>query len=655
MFFCHHYAHKQSTRAGAEKHLTLFARNDSGEDLVEYALLVAFVSVVGITVISTVASYLKSTSSGSPTPHAANDVVKTNTPLSWNVWADEWPGPTYKPLTRLQPETEYTLVIHLAGMTYQNLGVSFHNVSRDLNTWSQDWLRVGVDQRPRLQLLLLPDTTFFELVDTPLASVSVDLKFLREWIDGAPHPLDPAALDTVRYKRQNGQYPPYVFGEAVIRFRTTTREGVGAIALSIWSDRGRPLDEVHVKFCVASSRLQGNASMCRGEPAVQESLEGIDSLRVAREGGAVPNAALHFVELDGRGVVGVFRENNCASCEFIVWELGKNSDTLRRHLSDTTLQAFGPSSPLASLTDAGRGLYNLLFPDDGRTATMHARQAFQRFVAPELNSDESRLPTRSIFVRSVLSAGGKVEPLQLPLGLLALVGPSGRTEFLGFRFRIEAPLDQQSYRSSSECITRWFLAVPPANSNSDDPLATARSRFEPLLDAWKERTRMFSKMPELRTWLLEPTPAERSAALVVLSHHDRNSVYFEQNDRVTSDQVAKRFDETSILILNGCSTGSPMATELLKQFNQHGVPTTIASYVAIRPDLAGDFLATLGEVVNASDAKGVTIADAFLRTVQSLRLKRSDDTAAAYGPRALGFTLLGNGAVRICPPENLKQ
>jgi hypothetical protein len=79
------------------------------------------------------------------------------------------------------------------------------------------------------------------------------------------------------------------------------------------------------------------------------------------------------------------------------------------------------------------------------------------------------------------------------------------------------------------------------------------------------------------------------------------------------------------------------------------------SYVALRAELAGDFLATLDEVLRESDAKGLTMADAFVKTLGKLRTKKPTDTSSAeYGARVLALSLLGNGGVRLCSPAKEK-
>jgi hypothetical protein len=498
-------------------------------------------------------------------------------------------------------------------------------------------------------VLLLPDSNYFRVVDRRVETLSINLKTLRDSA-AAPSSRIDQPLDAIRASRDQG-LPEFVFGAVALRFRTTGREGVGAMALSIWSDVGRPLDEISLSYCVSDMPADTDPPICGGVRPLQQTLKGVDSVRVAAEGESAPDAALHFLELDQRGVIGVFRENNCGDCTYKVWELGTGGEDFRNYLANTTLPAFGPTASTESLTDAGRDLYNLLFPlDDGNQERREARAAFERFVERDLAVAQPAGPVRSIFVRTLLKGNGVAQPLYLPLGLITI--PSAPAEFVGFHYRIEVPLERQTYSATPSCISRWFFAVPPSNPTSADPLPKARQKFEPLMRQWNDQAQsVFPNIPELRQWLAQPKPTESSAAVVVVSHHDQNTLFFEQNEKLTSKQVQRLFGEASLLILNGCSTGSPMALDLIRQFNERGVATTIASHVAIRPEMAGDFMATLGDIVSSGDANGLSVADVFFRTVQNLRLKRADDTARPYGARALVFSLLGNGAVRVCAPR----
>jgi hypothetical protein len=585
-----------------------------------------------------------------PVTGAAGTPKEASGTVSWNTWPAAYPGPRYQPISHFQPNKDYQVVLHLAAVAYGDAGVSAKATSGDVSGWVEDWLKAG-EPTAALQVLLLPDTNYFNVVDGRVKRLDVDLKALRDWTNtpGAAAPASPLAK--VRELSELGRdLPNFVFGEVALRLHTTNREGVGAVALSIWSDAGRPLDEITLNYCVSTSD-QAEPPVCSGIQPVQQTLKGTDSVRIATQADAAPDAALHFLELDNRGVIGVFHENRCQVCPYHVWTLGRTGDDLRNYVANTLLPAFGPTASLASLTDAGQGLYNLIFPSDDTDGDRSvARAAFERFIQPDLTS-EPRMPPRSIFVRTLLSGTAVARPLYLPIGLITT--PVAPGEFLGFRFRIEAPLEHQSYRAGTTCISRWFLAVPPSNPSSPDVLPTARRQFEPLMTSWSPRAqKLFSTIPELRSWLLEPKPVEPSAAVVLLSHHDQSTVYFDTNEKLASTEVVRRFGESTLLVLDGCSTGAPMAVDLLRQFNERGVAATIASQVAVTPQLAGDFMAALGEQIEIGDPRqGATIADIFYRTLQELRQKQASDTALPYGARALVFSLLGNGAIRICSPQ----
>lgn len=567
--------------------------------------------------------------------------------FSWNAWADEYPGPLYSALPRLQRNRDYLLVVHLSGSAYHGPGVSVQPVSGDVSGWIDGWLKTS-EPSTHLQVLALPDPQYFSIVDGRAKDLTIDLNTLRAWSrsPGSP-PADPFA--EIKRARANGDFPPFVFGQTVFQLHTTNRQGVGAVALSLWSGEGRPVDELTLSFCVADDQGGAAARICSGIQPVQQTLKGADSVRIAAQGGSIPDAALHFLEIDKRGVVGVFRDNTCRTCDYKVWQLNRDGPSFRSMLANTVLPAFGPTASVTSLAAAGTALYNLIFPDDDDNgAALEARQAFEAFVTPDLLSPAAPNTSRSIFVRTLLSGDALARPLYLPLGLVTV--PTVPDEFLGFRFRIESPLERQSY-SAPSCISRWFFAVPDTTS-TEDVLGQARTRFDGLMTVWKDRLQdRFPTIPKLREWLAPPRPAEASAALVMISHHDASTLYFDTAEKLTPGQVQRRFGESSVLVLNGCSTGAPMAEDLIRQFNERGMATIVASQVAVRPDLAGDFVALMGELVESGDASGRTIADVFLRTIQELRLKGSDRSPGAYGPRALVFSLLGNGATRVCPPQ----
>ena len=565
--------------------------------------------------------------------------------LTWNMWAESGPAPGYNPALTLKPDTSYLLVLHLSAFGYVVSGVTAEPAGAAATDWMDDFLKTAAPAAP-LRVLMLPDTSFFSLVGPRASTLTVDVNAVRNWVAAASHPAVPAPLPAVRDARLKGQLPPFVFGEIALRFRTTAREGVGAIALSIWTDEGRPLDEIAATFCVSSAATA--PALCTGRAPIAPTLRGVDAVRVAADGDTPPDAALHFVELPGLSVMGVFRDNRCADCEFVVWDLGRSGAELRKHLEATTLPAFSPDASADSLPDAGRGLFNVLFPDDGNPVQVTARAAFARFVGQELARGGPATSPPSIFVRAVLAGeGAGTDPLYLPVGLLTVPGRPG--EFVGFYFRVESPLERQTYRATKACVSRWVLTLPRAGSQ--DVLGKAREHSSGLVTAFQPQAQhLFEDIPPLRAWLADEAAAPDSTAVVVLSHNDRDKLFFQANQVVTSDEVQRRFGEGSLLVLNGCSTASPLAVDLLKKFNQRGMAAAIASYVPIRPELAGDFLTALSAVTAEGDATGLSLADVFFRTVQKVRTLKAEPTASAYGPRALVFSLLGNSGLRLCVP-----
>lgn len=219
--------------------------------------------------------------------------------LWWNAWSDEYPGPRYEPLKHLKSNSDYVLVLHLSGIEYRGPGLSAQPAGEDISGWAEEWLKTG-ETVAHLQVLLLPDTNYFRVVDRRVEALPVNLKALRDWV---PTPsTDREPLEVLR--TNTGVDPPgFVFGTVALRFRTTALQGVGSIALSIWSNAGRPLDEVFLKYCVSDAAPNADPPICRGVRPVQETLRGVDSVRIAAEGESAPNAALHFLQLDGRGVV----------------------------------------------------------------------------------------------------------------------------------------------------------------------------------------------------------------------------------------------------------------------------------------------------------------------------------------------------------------
>jgi hypothetical protein len=73
----------------------------------------------------------------------------------------------------------------------------------------------------------------------------------------------------------------------------------------------------------------------------------------------------------------------------------------------------------------------------------------------------------------------------------------------------------------------------------------------------------------------------------------------------------------------------------------------------ISPDLAGDYLNTLAEELQADQSRlGFDLSYAHFHTLRRLRSKKNTDTIPSpYGEHALSFMLVGSGNLKLCAPR----
>jgi hypothetical protein len=294
------------------------------------------------------------------------------------------------------------------------------------------------------------------------------------------------------------------------------------------------------------------------------------------------------------------------------------------------------------------GLYNILFPQ----SQVAARSAFEKFIEPYLEQDPAAAPYKpgSIFIRLIQQ--GPDRPLLIPLGLMAVSLDKKPAKFLGFYFRIETPLETQSYQTSEVCLSRWVTVSPPPDVR-DPALKQAVGRLKKLVPIWREQAlKPFEDMTKFGEWIKGKDTEKDATALVILSHHTKNRISFEPQKLVMSRELTRRFSKPSIVILDGCGTGSPGAVDFVRQLNRNGFYTVIATSTEVDPIIAGDFLDTLSTVLeNNKDDEKFNISGAYFKTLQLMRSKVPPNGNKNYGPRVLEYTLIGNGNVRLCPPK----
>jgi hypothetical protein len=249
------------------------------------------------------------------------------------------------------------------------------------------------------------------------------------------------------------------------------------------------------------------------------------------------------------------------------------------------------------------------------------------------------------------------EPALYPLGLLNLSDDADG--FLGFHFRIEAPLPRQSYTPGGDCLAEW-RSVLPSNSATGQ-LADAHrklaSRIEPsLFDSGRTYTiasraiPIYPDMLSFRRWIgsLEEDPVP--TVIAVVSHHDQNTLFFEDSSPVHADNVARIFLGSSAAILSGCSTGKFGASGLIRSLNLHGVDAIVATNTGISGELAGDFMECFARILETASSP-LPIGEVHWHATKCLYEEFTTGgptPSSRYGPRVLSFTLAGNPHLQFC-------
>lgn len=587
---------------------------------------------------------LEQPGSGSATPE-----------VTWNAWAED-AGSPFRPVTHLHPDSDYQLVLDLSAMSY---GLSGDGRSRmigpGLKRQIGNWLKDVNRQDAIFKVLILPDPAYFDNLSQPterVKTLSFKLSRLNQPDLLADSNGDP--FETLRAKPE----PSFRIGHVAFNLHTRTREGMAGIGLSFWAD-GRPVDEMTVPYCVSGD--DSLATRCAPSTRGTVSLNGLDSVRIAAgssdAAGRTPDAAIHFLQLDSDQVVGIFRRKTWEPGRFESWRVGRTAGGLREYFENSLLPAFSKTTTDQGLRERGYEFYNLLFPPPGPSDAPEAgraRNEFEAFVRSHFTdhtaSDHEHLETPSIFIR-MLPQDNSAIPL-IPLGLLAVKLDQRPPEFLGFHFRIEAPLSVQNYQSATACISTWALVVPPSRGD----LQQLRQRFDESLPGLKNGAQYFyESMADFGTYLADGSESD-PAALVVLSHHNRNQISFSSSDMLLSTAVRRRFLQPSLAILDGCGTGAPGAVDFIQQLNMRGINSVIATNTEIRPEIAADFLKCLAsELEDHKNAQDYRLSYAYLNALECLGKRSLQAGEPNYGALALTYSLLGNGNLKLCGPQKKPQ
>jgi hypothetical protein len=247
----------------------------------------------------------------------------------------------------------------------------------------------------------------------------------------------------------------------------------------------------------------------------------------------------------------------------------------------------------------------------------------------------------------------------VPFGLARTQVTSGQRDFVGFHVLVQTPLEVQNYMLPSACVSKWTVLVPPATLNGN-PLVQAREQFGPWIERLRKSSNDVKIYEDLKTfgeWLnpADPGQERESSALLILSHHEANSIFFDQDvDAISATNMTRLFASPSIAIINACGTANPGAFEFVREFNRNGIYTVLASSIEVDARLGGAFSKLLAERLESGKTRPAYNLELAVFDALTELSKVSDEYGVdshPYGPRALIFTVLGNGGVRACIPS----
>ena len=601
---------------------------------------------------------------GGPGPYGYGDAGMT-TPtdtkryalndLSWNLWVENGDSrePSFDPERYLAPGSVNTLFMHLSAFKYEREGISFSGIAPELVKELSSWIYDHSKKEVGLTVSLIINPKFFERPKHDTFTLMISLDRIRNYLLGRIMVSEKEPFSVLKRFSKRHQTPDFVFANLDIPLRALGKRGLTDITIAFAKD-GIPLASVSAPVCIADDNTaQKGCANSYSEDAYNVDSDIID---VAEKGATTPAASLQFMPT-AHGPVMAKMNINDDKARTYDWPLSVNGERLTRTLEDTIGPNLGKSGATEKgLYRQGLALFNLLFPDKrefddepSQKAVESARKAFLRLVNPVEGTDELRVSTPTLFIR--FDHSKFADPLFLPMGFMPTDPTSDNPDFVGFHFIIDTPLTHQSYETSTECTSKWYLAFPFGNAG-DDLLNKAMKQFKP--DKWRARaTEVLDSVDTLWPWIEkgESPPG----VLMLLGHNDKSGFSYGIKDTpVPAGVIGRDFNSPSVAILNACGTGEVGASDFVDRLNTIGkIPTIIATNAEVDARMAGDFFSCLEQELTAwpEDAKH-TLAQSYFEVLQCLRDSKVDESGYPWGGRALKYMLLGNGNVRLCMPED---
>src|SRR5258708_5266861 len=127
-------------------------------------------------------------------------------------------------------------------------------------------------------------------------------------------------------------------------------------------------------------------------------------------------------------------------------------------------------------------------------------------------------------------------------------------------------------------------------------------------------------MKNFSNWIAKDAPVQPNLTLLLLGHHDNDRIYWGETDTIPASLFSANFQQPSVVVFNACGTAKPGETHLLKNLNQHGVSTVIATYSEVPGAMAGKFSSLM--IYNLHQHKsdvGYSLAQAVFDSTLQLR------------------------------------
>jgi hypothetical protein len=562
-------------------------------------------------------------------------VFVESTPLlepTWNAWLeDPGPAPTFQRLKTVRARSDYEVVLDLAAFQYapKDKSVAAHPAGSGL----LEWLKHQKKDPVHLKILMVPDPAMLTGGGNRVQNLDINLAQLRKYLSGGKHKIPKDPFASLR-KNPNSDFR---FGHAQFEFHTGSREGLAYVGLSVWAS-DKPLDEIILPVCISNA---DDADSCDSPLHSTYHSDPLNAVPLALDK-EVPAAALHFFEFDSDRTIGVL---HVKEDEYLTWTIDKLTASLGDFINKTLLRNFDKEVADAALEETGYALYNLLLPPQDPDATK-ARDAIQNLAATRLKLSGSLADAPPIVVR--IASRRPDDTFFVPLAMVA-VAVDGQKHFLGDLFRVLSPLPFQSYQPEQACISRWVMVMAPDEDQSPKELVQARNQLTPWANACHGAD-CIDTIPKFESWIGDPTPEKQSTALLILGHYEDESFTFDHKVFVASSAIAKPFQLPSLAILDACGAAAPGADGFIKMLNMAGFQAVVATTTTVIPVMAGQYFNLLAkELENHQGKTDYTISKAHFDAVRALKLTRASSTASPYGAKALIYSLLGNGSLRLCP------